>query len=399
MLGTVYSHYLGFDKIIDILKKHYPTAEISVEEDKGSDIATVGFENGSSLRVQYRQRRIPSYQIPQVDDSPLTSNLKGLYGYVQSLPAKNEQIKNLFLQKILTLNSEFSIMQTGEVPDIKLLFQELASQFDAVIFAQPGTVISKSDSQHFLDNALNLIIDTQGNSEIDNLDVKIDSAYFDHEENEITQEQIDRKNKSEQILFQNKIKINKNLPVIESEEEAVFRTPKEIAQRVTVLSVTNLVAFNNLTGEDAIAYLKQYNLWEYVTPGEIEFLNNPTDERKNYETWKCEGIWTLLWALGVITDLGSPNELCNLNNIPQDKYPYPKISKKDPNEFINSVNSTRVKSEILDANDLYYRFDWACVDARINKQQITGVHYERHYALNWLVGYMGQEWDDVSCDT
>jgi len=24
---------------------------------------------------------------------------------------------------------------------------------------------------------------------------------------------------------------------------------------------------------------------------------------------------------------------------------------------------------------------------------------ERHHALNWLIGYQGQDWDDVSTDT
>ena len=47
--------------------------------------------------------------------------------------------------------------------------------------------------------------------------------------------------------------------------------------------------------------------------------------------------------------------------------------------------------------------DWACVDARIKGVQITEIHsgvvYERHYALNWLINYRNQEWDDVSCDT
>lgn len=36
-------------------------------------------------------------------------------------------------------------------------------------------------------------------------------------------------------------------------------------------------------------------------------------------------------------------------------------------------------------NDLYYRLDWACVDARINGGDVSGVGsglvYERHYAL------------------
>jgi hypothetical protein len=29
----------------------------------------------------------------------------------------------------------------------------------------------------------------------------------------------------------------------------------------------------------------------------------------------------------------------------------------------------------------------------------AGVVQERHYALNWLIGYCGQDWDDITTDT
>jgi len=54
--------------------------------------------------------------------------------------------------------------------------------------------------------------------------------------------------------------------------------------------------------------------------------------------------------------------------------------------------------------DAWPRFDWACVAARVSgKSPPKGVDcevvMERHHALNWLIGYQGQEWDDVSTDT
>ncbi len=209
-----------------------------------------------------------------------------------------------------------------------------------------------------------------------------------------------RKERTEQFLQEAGIKINYNLPNIESEEDTTLRSPKEIAQRVTVLTVTNGVAFDATTGEKAIQYLKDFNLWAFVTPDEREFLENPTEQRKTQETWKCECIWTLLWALNLIDDLGFPNTMCDLNAIPEENYP---LAFQDPNEFIKGITSLRSVREILDANDMYYRMDWAVVDARLNGKEvenlISGVVYERHYALNWLVNYMGQEWDDISTDT
>ena len=215
------------------------------------------------------------------------------------------------------------------------------------------------------------------------------------------QKPLSRKEKSQEILKQEGIKINFNLPNIETEEETTIRTTEEIAIRLTILAITNFLAFDTIDSETASDYLNDHNLWEYVTPDEKEFIAHPTENKKFQETWKCECIWVLLWALKLVDTLPFPNELCDLNVIPAEKYPV--NGDKDPNEFIKAKHEVRSKSEILDANDLYYRYDWACVDARINNSEMTHIHpgvvYERHYALNWLVNYMDQEWDDISCDT
>ncbi len=58
----------------------------------------------------------------------------------------------------------------------------------------------------------------------------------------------------------------------------------------------------------------------------------------------------------------------------------------------------------LDQADVIYRYHWATTDARIKGQPSPaklegGVVQERHYVLNWLIGYMDQDWDDISTDT
>ncbi|MBE5321129.1 DUF4272 domain-containing protein [Pedobacter sp. MR2016-19] len=306
------------------------------------------------------------------------------------------------MAKVSTINSEFSVEQEPqETKDIIPLLQKLATEFDAIIFTQPGTLISKSGGQHFLDNNLDLILDTSGNSEIEKLSVHIELKYFDKEQSQLSDDQIRRKERSEAILKVRGIKVNANLPCIDAETETLIRTPKEIATRLCILAVTNFVANNVIPADIAIAYLQQYDLWAETTPEEKEFLGHPTEERKNTESWKSECIYTLMWALGKIDELNFPDQLCDLNDIPEQDYPVG--AGKDPNAFINSISETRSAAEILDANDLYYRIDWACVDARLANVQleeaISGVVYERHYALNWLIRYGEQDWDDVSCDT
>jgi len=197
------------------------------------------------------------------------------------------------------------------------------------------------------------------------------------------------------------IKTIDHLPVIESEEEATLRTPAEIAERVLLLAAVNLVAFDTITGEACKTFLGKFELLDKLTPKERDLLDHPTPEKKNSETWKAEGVWTLLWALNLVPDLKFPDELCRLDDA-QAVYPIQSLDK-DPREFLTCISASRSKTEILDAADLYYRMDWACVNARVNGEKMEQLHpgvvYERHYALNWLINYMDQDWDDVSCDT
>ncbi|KAF2512540.1 DUF4272 domain-containing protein [Flavobacterium foetidum] len=407
MICTIYSHHIGFDKILESVKNSYPQAVIKISSQNDSQIAEIeikgGFlSSGSKLTISYREKNQPSYQIPETDECALTGNLRGLYGYVDSLQSKNEKVKSLFLHKIQTLNSEFSISQEkGQTKDLKEFITKLAKDLEAVLFVQPKTVISKSDSQHFLDENLDLLLDANGNCEVENLEVKIKSIYYDNVSAVITEEQKQWKTASEKILQEKGIKINKHLPYIESEDEVQLRSSQEIAQRICILAMTNLVAFSTISSEEAIEYLQAHNLWEFVSPNEKDFLANPTEEKKSHESWKCECIWVLMFALNKIENLGFPDELCSLNDIPEEEYPVG--PDKDPNDFINAAFNARSKTEILALNDLYYRLDWACVDARLNGQEMTKVHpgvvYERHYALNWLINYAGAEWDDVTCDT
>jgi len=410
MICTIYSHYLVLDRILEILGETFPGAEIKVARPDGGAVIEASikdkssgfslFKNRSKLKITYRERAVPSYFLPETDDSSLTSNLKGMYGFVDSLPTGNEEIKSRFLNKILTINSEFSIEAEGEVNELGRIIPLFAQEFDAFVFAQPGLPISRANGQHFLDKNLELLQDMEGNCEVKTLEVNIDSKYFDAPAPS-TERQQARKEKSEVILREHQIKINTHLPVIQEDEKTELRNPKEIARRICVLGITNYVAFGNLTGDEGASYLKQYGLWEHVTEGEKAFLADPTKEKKNYETWKCEGIWLLMLALKRVDDLYFPDKLCSLDTIPFEEYPVG--PDKDPNNFINAITGSRSKAEILDANDLHYRINWACVDARINGQEIEGVHpgvvYERCYALNWLIGYRDQEWDDVSCDT
>ncbi|MCX6315766.1 MAG: DUF4272 domain-containing protein [Bacteroidetes bacterium] len=407
MLCTLYSHQTGFNKITEIVKKNFPDAKTDfgkLEEFQLLHITIKGglFSAPKKLKIAYRERISPSWTLSAESACPLEHNLRGMYGLVSNIESENEHIKGLLLKKITTLNCEFSIIpEKGEIKELPALVKELAAFFHAILFVQRDTVISRAEGQHFLDENLSLILDGAGHCEITSLPVEIDSALYDAPASELTDDQKKRKDRSETSIRQYNIPVNPHLPCIESIEEVTFRNAQEIAQRVTALATVNLVAFGEINAADAIDYLSKNNCVDYLTPEEKEFLNNPTEEKRNRESWKCEGVWTLLWALHKVDELYFPDRLCNLNDVPPGNFPIGR--EKSPQEFINEATRIRSKEEILDAADLYYRLDWACVNARINNRSMDIIHpgvvYERHYALNWLISYMNAAWDDITCDT
>jgi len=404
MICTFYSHEIGYQKIHEILKKYYPSSSIFLEEADEYKFIKVEIKGGffssrKILKIPYRERIQPNYQITEDENCPLNSNLQGLYGFANSLPIENEVLKERFLHKIHSLNSEFSIIEEkGTIKEIPAIVHDLATAYDAILFVQDGTVISKARGQHFLNHQLQLISDQEGNSEIDTLNVRIDPKYYIGEQTDISNEMKDRKAKSEAILAKHAIKINKNLPYIEDVAETKIRSANEIARRVTIMAFINGFTLNAVSPEDVIKILKKLELWKFTTPKEKYLLENPTDEGKNQESWKCEGIGVLLWALKKIDTLPFADTMINFDTLPQENYPL-----SDATAFIEQATEVRDTAEIIAMNDLYYRMDWACVDARLKGVVMeavnSGVVYERHYALNWLIHYMDQDWDDVSCDT
>lgn len=403
---TLYAHKSCYEEIKEIVKQTLPKARITDTNTEGGKTMLVSRKKGifgsrQFFQISYREREKLSYTIDSVTDA-LTRNLTGMIGYVDAIQTSNQEIQQLLIEKIRTINAEFPILHKGDMDDeIALVTEKISEALDTIAFVSPESPIGKSASQHFLNNNLELLLDADGVSKVSSLSIEIDAAYFDGNQEDITDEQKERKQTSEKILERLEIKTNQHLPCLPSEKEILFRTPKEIAERVVGLALTNIVAFNGISGEQAIAYAKKHGVYYVLTPNEIDFLTNPTEEKKHRESWKCEGIWVLMWALNIISDLGAMDQLVNLDEISEEAYPIG--AEKDPNIFINRCLVLRDKNQILDMADLYYRADWACVDARIGENEIKslnpGLVYERHYAFNWLIRYRDQEWDDVSCDT
>lgn len=400
---TIYSHYLNFDKVIEIVKTNLPKAKIE-QHNEGVHrnlVATIKggfFGKTKTLTINSRQRKIPSYKLDEVN-CELTQNLEGMVNYIASFPAKNEAVRNKFLHKVMAVNCEMPFMAEPEItPEFKNILALIIKELDAYVFAQPNRIFNKSSHQHFLDKNFNLILDAEGNCEIEDIEVNAEAKYHDEPFNEnATEGQSKRKADSESFLRDNGIKINQNLPFVEDINDVEIRSLNAVIGRAYALL---LIAAK---GEG----VEQEHLLKAINEKQINSLS-PEEERvfkaeqltnqeQAYATWRYESLYVLLWALGLMEDLKYPSDICDVPAVVS------QIFTPTREAFEASVK-LRSKEEILDELDKTYRMNWACVDARIKGQQVGGninpsVIYERHYALNWLTNYLDQDWDDVQTNT
>jgi hypothetical protein len=209
----------------------------------------------------------------------------------------------------------------------------------------------------------------------------------------------ERKNRTNEFLKDLKVPILEHLPLVEDFTEAQFRNDKEVAERCIILYGIIFVVHGEASGEEMTEYLKEFGLWDKVSPNERTFLGNknPIDQDKVDYSWKIESLNVLLWSLSKFDDLELPINMCDFEHIED----LPDLSI-DPTEWIEK-SRLRNKEEILNQVDLIYRMHWATKDAKLNNKKIPGnfhpgIIFERHYALNWLVMY-ADDWDDITTDS
>jgi len=396
---SLYSHYLGFDKVVDIIRQEMPKAKLEVSDSGTSLTATSPgglLGKSKTLKINYRQRKNPSYKLDKIECA-VTQQLAGLVGYIQKMPAMDENIKSRLIIKAMAVNAEIGFIGEPEfTAEFTPALKRILTDLDAFVFTPPNNIFKRSGSQHFADKNLKVILDGYGHSDISDLEVNVESRYHDQPADEYTKEQLDRKAASENFLVANGIKVNKNLPCVPDSKTVKLRNINEVVDRayalVTLAAKGEGVEQPNL--ERVIADKKIVSF----SPLEREWVYAATltDEQRALATWRYESLYVILWSLGKTEDLKYPSNICDVGPLVES------IIRPSREEFTNTVKLKSVES-ILDELDKTYRMHWACVDANIKGIQpgniFTGIVYERHYALNWLTSYEDQDWDDVQTDT
>jgi len=215
-----------------------------------------------------------------------------------------------------------------------------------------------------------------------------------------TNDQKERRATSEKICESKGVLIyrNPNSLFVAPEKEVQLRTKDEIVDRAIALLYLGLKS-EGLEQVHLDKMGENYGVSSKLSPTEKKYVysTQPTNQQITNANWRYESLHVLLWSLGYIDELSYPNQMCNVANDV-------KIIYELGADKFRAQAKLRSKKEILDQADLILRLDWACVSARVKNEPPSGglnssVVYERHYALNWLIKYLNQDWDNVSTDT
>lgn len=213
-----------------------------------------------------------------------------------------------------------------------------------------------------------------------------------------TKEQLERKKRFTNIVASFNLPTLKNLPVIEDSKSIKQRTIKDIAKRAIAVALSAYKG-EGISHNEILNLVNAWDVMDYFTKDEFNFINNPnpSNNEKIKFAWRYEGLDVLLWALGYKNTLPEPNEICDV------KKDLRIISKYKNFRLLAKNSHMRDMNEILDMADYYYRLHWSAIELRLNKKTNKYIDeeiiVERHYALNWLIRYMNQSWDEVTTDT
>ncbi|MCL2148652.1 MAG: DUF4272 domain-containing protein [Methanomassiliicoccaceae archaeon] len=199
------------------------------------------------------------------------------------------------------------------------------------------------------------------------------------------------------------------LPQLPAAKGAGLRQPEEIAQRLLAMfgvCVYCEARVGGETWEESQKYLRKIDrilggLDGRLTARERAFLAVKKPEQRDLANfgWRYECCHVLMWALGLRDGLGYPDRTCDVSGMGGVIWKLGSLA-----ELMGRVRP-RTEEEALDAADLILRYDWACVDARVNRLEAPaglddGVVVEWHHALNWLIGWGGgADWEDVKTHT
>lgn len=221
-----------------------------------------------------------------------------------------------------------------------------------------------------------------------------DSTLKENESERIRREMNNNIVKSRGIIYNDLLLCNS--------EDRNFKDIDELCKRAIACLLTIQVACD-INNKKNIDYsidvigrlLDKFDVRECLNSKEKRIMSKTYTEQDAIDMdWEYESYWALCWVLGLVDDISDGGILCNCDSAMSFV-----LSTSSVEEF-KSRCKLRSKSEILDMEDLYFRYEWAINECKINPNASMGnlnasVVHERYRGLRWVLSDV-DDWYDLS---
>lgn len=216
---------------------------------------------------------------------------------------------------------------------------------------------------------------------------------------------IERRNNSNKKKKQLGIACLETLPVIEDSTQVSLKDIDTICKRAIACLISTQLAIDISENNDYdssktffLNMLKQYGVQDNLIEKEKRIFNGKYSKQDVIDVvWSYEAYWSLVWTLGLVENIDYPNQICDCEKAIM------LVSTCKTYDDFKCKCKIRDIEEILDMLDLYYRYDWAVTEKRINPDTLIAdlnpdVVVERRKGLEWLIANE-EDWDEISLDT
>lgn len=359
-------------------------------------------ENSGDTLIAARRKLLSRQRIAfhlksrDADGASFTEMMRGMHDFFAAIPTDKESLKQSLLAQIKVFTLCVGVVADKDMDDATFgAVMTVAGEGHGLIFLPPADLYTADGATVF---------NADGESDFDSWTVTAPAALLVPPKGTASGEA--RKERSNKCLAAEGVPVCAALPSIVDDVAYLPRSGGEVARRTLGILLTSVFAeLASSRGMEAAResiadLLERYGAQEFLSPGERAFISGPAPDEQSLAdfTRRYECAWVGLWALGFVDTLAYPGAVCDAGSMA--------AMVRDCGDYPGFLRSCRLRapSRILDEADRTYRYDWACVDARLNGRDVPagldpGVVVERHRMFNWLIRYMDADWDDVRTDT
>lgn len=334
------------------------------------------------------------------DANGVKNQIIGMSNYFAHVSLENAQVKEAAIHQIrmftCILGTTFELTEdNNRTHFLECAIHELAKRITAFVL-YPNMQLFHPDGK--------LLISMDGETEFDEYYAIVRKEAVINKQ-EMTEKDVARKERNIQILKEQGIPYIEHMDVSAYDATSVIPAKEDVLLRAISIFACSVKSevytcgqYENVvekTAEQIELLEKLHGFQNALSVEEKLFLENedPGKQDLNKFGWRYECCAVLLWALNLI-EMKKPSQICDaaeLGGI---------IWNNDFNRLLEKA-VLRERDEILDFQDLVRRYDWACIEMKIRKQELpmlsAEIIYEWHYALNWLTGEEGvTDWDKVT---